>query len=123
MQELATQIVDAVIERGECDLVTDLAGEMLRHSVSTAPRFRSDASRLPHPQSCVDVVVMINMLLFPAEVDRVLAEGGGLLWINTMGHETPIHLSAEDVVAALPGQWTARASRAGTGTWAAVTRA
>lgn len=26
--ELATQIVDAVIERGECDLVTDLAGEM-----------------------------------------------------------------------------------------------
>lgn len=26
--ELATAIVDAVIERGECDLVTDLAGEM-----------------------------------------------------------------------------------------------
>lgn len=26
--ELATRIVDAVIERGECDLVTDLAGEM-----------------------------------------------------------------------------------------------
>ncbi|MFT7648554.1 MAG: cytochrome P450 [Candidatus Poriferisodalaceae bacterium] len=28
IEELATQIVDAVIERGECDLVTDLAGEM-----------------------------------------------------------------------------------------------
>ncbi|MFV0523392.1 MAG: cytochrome P450 [Acidimicrobiales bacterium] len=26
--ELATQIVDEVVERGECDLVTDLAGEM-----------------------------------------------------------------------------------------------
>ena len=28
VQELATQIVDAVIDQGECDLITDLAGEM-----------------------------------------------------------------------------------------------
>jgi len=28
VEEFATRIVDAVIERGECDLVTDLAGEM-----------------------------------------------------------------------------------------------
>ena len=63
------------------------------------------------------------MLLFPEEVDRVLARGGSLLWINTMADETPIHLSAEQVVAALPGEWHASASRAGTGSWCVVRRA
>jgi len=28
IEELAAQIIDAVIERGECDAVTDIAGEM-----------------------------------------------------------------------------------------------
>lgn len=101
----------------------DVSMAMLREQPGQAPAVQGDASTLPFPDRSVDLLVLVNMLLFPAEVDRVLAASGGLLWINTMGHETPIHLSPEDVVAALPGAWAARAGRAGTGMWAAVTRA
>jgi len=36
---------------------------------------------------------------------------------------TPIHLSADAVVEALPGKWHAEASRAGSGTWCVARRA
>lgn len=112
-----------IVARYDDVIALDLSLAMLQQQPDLAPLVQADASVLPFPDASVDLLILVNMLLFPAEVDRVLADGGGLLWINTMGHETPIHLSAEDVVTALPGQWAARASRAGTGTWAAVTRA
>jgi SAM-dependent methyltransferase len=101
---------------------TDIAAEMLRLSVAEAPRFRSDASSLPMSDDVVDVVVMINMLLFPAEVDRVLRPDGAVLWINTNGDQTPIHLPPEDVLEALPGAWSGTTSRAGTGFWLVARR-
>ena len=102
----------------------DISAAMLAHAPSAlAPRILGDASALPLRNGSVDVAVMVNALLFPAEMDRVLAPGGRLVWVNTVGEQTPIHLSATDVVAALPGQWHAVASRAGTGTWAVVGRA
>jgi hypothetical protein len=67
-------------------------------------------------------MLLVNMLLFPAEIDRILAPGGALLWVNTLAEETPIHLPPEDVVAALPGTWTAVAGRAGTGLWCVARR-
>ena len=63
------------------------------------------------------------MLLFPAEVDRVLAPDGAVVWVNTFGEETPIHLAPDDVIAALPGRWTAVAGRAGTGLCGVARRA
>ena len=63
------------------------------------------------------------MLLFPDEVDRVLAPDGPLIWVNTLAEETPIHLMPEEVVAALPGAWRAVAGRAGTGLWCVARRA
>jgi hypothetical protein len=66
--------------------------------------------------------VVINMLLFPTEMARVLALHGVLVWVNTSGDRTPIYLPADDVVAALPGDWTGKAGEAGTGTWCAVRR-
>ena len=112
-----------LVERFDDVIAVDLSMEMLRHQPELAPKLRADASNLPFPDDSADLLVLVNMLLFPAEVDRVLASGGGLLWINTNGHETPIYLSPEDVVGALPGEWQATAGRAGTGIWAAVTRA
>lgn len=100
----------------------DLSTEMLRLAPSTA-RVRADASRLPVAPASVSAVVLVNMFLFPAEVERVLAPGGALVWVNSSGTETPIHLPAEDVVAALPGTWTGVHSSAGVGTWAVVRRA
>ena len=39
-----------------------------------------------------------------AEVERVLSRGGAVVWVNSSGEQTPIHLSPEDVRAALPGR-------------------
>ncbi len=112
-----------LVERFDDVIALDLSMEMLRHQPELAPKVRADASILPFPDGAADLVVLVNMLLFPAEVDRVLAPGGSVLWINTNGHETPIHLTPEAVVEALPGEWTATAGRAGTGLWASVRRA
>ena len=103
----------------------DLALQMLRESPTrVAPLLQGDASRLPFPSGTFGGVAMVNMLLFPDEVDRVVAaDGGQLLWINTSGDRTPIHLSPEDFLAALPGRWSARWACSGTGFWAVATRA
>ncbi|MEM7284925.1 MAG: methyltransferase domain-containing protein [Actinomycetota bacterium] len=104
--------------------VLDIASDMLAHAPpDLAPRVQGDASALPFPDSSVDVVVMVNALLFPEEVDRVLTADGCVVWNHTVGEQTPIHLPADDVADALPGTWTGVASRAGTGTWAVLRRA
>jgi SAM-dependent methyltransferase len=101
----------------------DLSAEMLRLAPpDPAPRMQADASALPVPSSSVDAVLLVNMLLFPEEVDRVLKPDGALVWVNTSGDRTPIHLSAEDVDAAMPGEWSGVASEAAWGTWAVFRR-
>ncbi len=102
----------------------DLAREMLRYAPpELAPRVQADASMLPFATGGFDAVLMINMLLFPSEVDRMLAPGGKLVWVNTLGDQTPIHLPAADVAEALPGKWTGVSARAGQGFWAVLERA
>ena len=83
---------------------------------------RADASSLPFPDDSFDAVLLINMILFPDEIDRVLRRDGSIVWVNTLGDQTPIHLPAGDVAEALPGGWEGVASRAGTGTWAVLRR-
>lgn len=102
----------------------DLSPGMLAHAPhGIAPKVRADSSRLPFPENAFDAILMINMLLFPDEVDRVLRPDGAIVWVNTLGDQTPIHLPPADVVRALPGDWTGFASRAGTGLWAVLRRA
>lgn len=110
-------------DRVDSLVALDLAAEMLSNAPGElAPRVRGDASVLPFGDDAFDVVMMVNMLLFPAEVDRVLAPSGSVVWINTLGDQTPIHLPAADVAAALPGTWRGVTARAGTGFWAALSR-
>ena len=87
-----------------------------------APRVQADATTLPFADNTFDAVLMINMILFPSEVDRILRPGGSILWVNTLGDQTPIHLPAADVLEALPGEWQGRTARAGTGFWLAARR-
>lgn len=101
----------------------DLAGAMLAEAPGElAPRVRADASCLPFGDDTFDVVLMVNMLLFPREVDRILAPTGTVLWVNSLGDQTPIHLPPDDVAMALPGEWRGRTAVAGTGFWASFTR-
>jgi len=105
-------------------LCIDLSREMLRHAQEPAGvRINADAARLPVADDAAAAVVLVNALLFPAEVDRVLAREGALIWVNSLGERTPIHLSAEDVERAMPGAWQGVASRAGWGTWCVLRRA
>jgi SAM-dependent methyltransferase len=105
-------------------LVTaELSAEMLRRApAELASRLRADASAAPIRSDAVDAVLLVNMLLFPDEVDRVLRPDGTLVWVNTLGDQTPIHLSATDVIAAMPGTWHGTTARAGTGFWLVARR-
>lgn len=110
-------------DRVEHTVAGDLAGEMLRHLPSTlADRVQLDASALPFADRGVGTLVCVNMLLFADEVRRVLAPGGALVWVSSIGERTPIHLGAEAVAAALGEEFELTASRCGWGTWAVARR-
>ena len=116
---MATTLLAARLAPVVC---VDLSAGMLALARPHPPRVRADAAALPFPTAAAGVVVLVNMLLFPAEVDRVLAPPGAVVWVNTLGDATPIHLPAEDVAAALPGDWDGVAAEAGWGTWAVLRR-
>lgn len=104
-------------------LAMDLAWEMLRRAPSAlGPRVQADAAALPVPDGSVDVAVLVNALLFPLELDRVLAPAGALVWVSSIGDQTPIYLSAADVELAMPGSWDGVAATAGWGTWCVLRR-
>ena len=110
-------------DRVERLVTVDLSAQMLAHAPDLAPKVRADAATLPFADRTFDAVLAINMLLFPDEVDRILSLDGALLWINTLGDRTPIHLPPADVLAALPGAWIGVTARAGTGFWTTARRA
>lgn len=109
-------------ERFETLVAVDISMDMLVRAPPGTPRLCADAARLPVADGTVDALVLINCFLFPREADRALASDGALVWVNTLAERTPIHLSAEDVRRALPGEWVGVASEAGWGSWAVVRR-
>ena len=59
--------------RGAQVVATDISAEMLsRNQVPGVAKMRSDAAALPVPHRSFDAVLLVNMLLFPVEIDRVL---------------------------------------------------
>jgi len=105
-------------------LALDLSREMLRHApAAPAHRVQGDAAVLPVGDGGAACIVLVNALLFPKEMDRVLAPRGRLVWVNSLGDRTPIHLPADDVAKALPGDWQGVASEAAWGTWCVLRRA
>lgn len=116
---LATPVIEAAF--GPV-LAVELSWEMSRLA-RAGLRLLADGSCLPVADGSVAAIVLQNMFLFPGEVDRVLRPDGVLVWVNSRGEDTPIHLPATDVQAALGDGWDGVASRAGWGTWAVFRRA
>ncbi|MGA8112307.1 MAG: class I SAM-dependent methyltransferase [Actinocatenispora sp.] len=120
---LLTPLIRRVWPRVAC---LDLTPEML--SRSTAPwRLIGDASRLPFRDGVAAAVVLADVPLFAAEIARVLAPDGVVVWSNALGTEAPHHVPTEVVLDALdrvtPGRpWRAVASEAGWGSWAVCRR-
>jgi len=109
-------------------VAADLSWGMLSHAVDGAPPLVcTDGSSLPLADGVLDVLVLQNMFLFAAEVDRCLAADGALVWVNSRGPGTPIHLSTGAVVDALEAAtdtgWDAVDSTVGEATWVVVRRA
>jgi SAM-dependent methyltransferase len=101
----------------------DVSAAMLVGAAGRSPmRVRADGAVLPVPTGSAGAVVIVNSLLFPAEVDRVLAPDGALVWVCTRGPQTPIYLPSDEVVERMPGRWDGVESAAGEGIWAVLRR-
>jgi SAM-dependent methyltransferase len=101
----------------------DLSFEMLCLAPpGSGPRVHGDAAALPFAPVAFEMIVLVNALLFPSEVERCLTRDGAVLWISSIGADTPIYLSAADVGRALPGSWHAVTADAGSGTWTVLRR-
>ena len=96
----------------ERTFAVDLSAAMLRNALDVPRRIQADAHKLPFPNGAFSCALLVNMFLFPREIDRLLAPGGRLIWISTGGERTPIFLGPDDVLDALPGEWSAKASLA-----------
>ena len=104
-------------------VAVDLSAEMLAHAdQDNGPYVRADADRLPFRDGEFAGILAVNMFLFPAEVNRVLADEGWLVWVNSRAERTPIYLSVEELQHALPGTWTGVTSRSGPAMWASIRR-
>jgi SAM-dependent methyltransferase len=105
-------------------LAVEVALEMLRLAPPT-PGYRllADGAQLPLADDAASAIVLVNCFLFPDEVDRVLGADGLVVWVNSSGPQTPIHLTADEVVTALPGDWAGVSSEAGEGLWCVLHRA
>ena len=111
-------------ERFATVLAVDLSRAMLLEApIGPAHRVQADGATLPIGDASAAAIVLINAFVFPAEVERVLSPDGALVWVNSSGEHTPIYLSVDDLVAALPGEWRGRSSRAGEGHWCVLRRA
>jgi SAM-dependent methyltransferase len=104
-------------------LALDLSTEMLRRARHPW-RVRADAARLPVRDGVAGAVVVADAPLFAAEVARVLAPDGVLVWSNALGAGAPFHLPTPDVVTALAEAsrrpWDAVESEAAWGSWAVL---
>jgi ubiquinone/menaquinone biosynthesis C-methylase UbiE len=87
----------------------DVAAQMISEARRLLPpelegrvRFEpADASALPFPDESFDLVTLANMIPFFDELDRVLAPGGHVAFVWSVGPETPIYVPPERLRAGL----------------------
>ena len=85
-----------LVERYGRVVAMDLSLEMLRHADIGAGRGRpgsqADALAPAALDGAVAALVLVNMLLFPGGGGAGRGPGGVVVWVNSLGERTPIHL-------------------------------
>ena len=82
--------------------MVEQARRLLPPKLADRVRFQvADASALPVPDRAVDLVVLLNMIPFFDELDRVTAPGGRLVIAHVSGPATPIWTPPETLRARL----------------------
>jgi SAM-dependent methyltransferase len=79
-------ISEAMIERARAKLSAELSGRV--------DFLVGDAERLPFPDGSFDLVAQISVPVFFDEVARVLAPGGYVVVVSSLGLKTPFHTPA-----------------------------
>jgi SAM-dependent methyltransferase len=78
------------------------ARRLLPAELSGRVRFEvADASALPYPDGAFDLVLLVNMIPFFPELERVVSPGGTLIVASFSGPETPIYTPPETLRARL----------------------
>lgn len=109
---------DILREHFDAVVGLDISFEMLVRG--SGPRVHGDGNVLPYRDNAFDSAVLVNAILFPRELERVVS--GSIVWVSTRGADTPIYLPPEDVAAALSGDWQGVAAEAAGGTWTVLRR-
>jgi ubiquinone/menaquinone biosynthesis C-methylase UbiE len=83
-----------------------------------------DASKLPWPDDSFDLVTLVNMPLFFAEISRVLRPGGSVIVVATLGDRTPFSTPSKTIERKFAGLGINRAGsgNSGPGVWYCGTR-
>jgi len=93
---LATQLL---VNNFESVVALDISKEMIKNSVTPeTPQVCADGDCLPFASNSIDVFLVMNMILFPNEIERCLKDEGCLVWVSSRGPETPIYLPPEEVI-------------------------
>jgi ubiquinone/menaquinone biosynthesis C-methylase UbiE len=84
----------------------------------------ADASKLPWPDRSFDLVTLVNMPLFFAEIDRVLRPGGTVIVVATLGDQTPFSTPPKTIERKFTrlGINPSGSGTAGRGTWFSATK-
>ena len=121
---LATQLL---VNNYQSVVALDISKEMLKNSVTReTPQVCADGDCLPLASNSVDVFLVMNMILFPNEIERCLKDEGFLVWVSSRGKETPIYLSPEEVVDLMSANngvsWSGISAYALEGSWLVARR-
>jgi ubiquinone/menaquinone biosynthesis C-methylase UbiE len=121
---LATQLL---VNNFESVVAVDISKEMLKNSVTPeTSQVCADGYCLPFASNSIDVFLVMNMILFPNEIERCLKDKGFLVWISSRGPETPIYLPPEEVIDLMSSNsevsWFGVSSHALEGSWLVARR-
>lgn len=116
-------VTPLLLERFNTVISIDISMNMIHAARSRAENLlQGDASALPFAKESFDVVVVVNMFLFPWEYRRILRPKGRLIWVSSLGDQTPIYLHPDDVAKYMGEDFTGVWADAGVGRWASLWR-